>query len=189
MSKPGDVGEGGAAGIPLPRLTKDSRRGEPPQRRRRSAAWCCSAASDSRVLAAAAPLPLAAVVNVKGPPPMLLLLLLRLRLLLGLVEKLEPKLPLRSERAVVELLEETLDGERALVDSFMLDKAVSWPFVASRFVSTDTNEYHMLYTDLRNGMTRRRGVIFSAMPTDKERRDAGGSVRKNISIIALAVMP
>lgn len=127
MCKPGDVGVGGAAGIPLPRLTKDSRRGEPPQQRRCSAAWCCSAACDPRLLAS--PLVVVVAVDVKGPPPptpvLLPLLLLGLMVLLGLVEKLEPKLTLRSEREVVELLEEVLDGERALAGRSSLNRAAS----------------------------------------------------------------
>lgn len=91
---------------------------------------------------------LVGMVDVNAPlPPVLLPLQLRLRLAGGLVEKLDPKLPLRSEREAVELPEEMLDGERVLV-VIDLAKAELEAFLASRFVSTDTNEYHMLYTDL-----------------------------------------
>lgn len=76
--------------------------------------------------------------------------------LLGLTEKFDPKVSVllpRSEGETVEfVLEEGEGAGRCSAATFNLVLAEgggSPALIASRLVSTDTNEYHMLYTALR----------------------------------------
>lgn len=80
--------------------------------------------------------------------------MLLLPLVLGLIEKLDPKVPVllpRSEGDTVELLLEEGEGAgrcSAATFNLLAEGDKSPALIASRLVSTDTNEYHMLYTAL-----------------------------------------